>query len=93
MKSTAAQRICTHSLHVPLGASDLQKFLCGFSPQIYNYTIGNCFTQYQLRLKTVAHEFLHGKKPNLQLGKKWIGDELGSRKINPRASEFINAVG
>ena len=49
--------------------------------------------QYQLRLKTIAYEFLHGKKPNLQLGEKWIGDELGNRKLNPRAQEFINSVG
>ena len=48
--------------------------------------------QYQLRLKTIAYEFLHGKKSNLQLGEKWIGDELGNRKLNPRAQEFINSV-
>ena len=46
-----------------------------------------------MRLKTIAYEFLHGKKPNLQLGEKWIGDELGNRKLNPRAQEFINSVG
>ena len=48
--------------------------------------------QYQLRLKTIAYEFLHGKKPNLQLGEKWIGDELGNRKLNPRSQEFIDSV-
>ena len=48
--------------------------------------------QYQLRLKIIAYEFLHGKKPNLQLGEKWIENELGNRKLNPRAQEFINSV-
>ena len=48
--------------------------------------------QYQLRLKIIAYEFLHGKKPNLQLNEKWIGDALGNKKLNPRAQEFIDSV-
>jgi hypothetical protein len=71
--------------------AEIASYTCMSAYGILNFIMLHVF-QYQLRIKTIAYEFLQGKKPNLQLGEKWIGDELGNRKLNPRAQEFIDSV-